>query len=154
MAIVTPGQTFSGIVPGFGSGDLTAVSTAEIISQQNISGVTTYTVTESSMQDVTRNVTANGTLNITFPDDASAEGFLIYASYAIQNLVRAGLAGPDPQNFIQNGSFAVDHFSAAGAKVTTDFLEQFVLVNGAKELIEEVGNYSKLLKSKRVMTLL
>lgn len=144
FAIVNPGETFSGIVPGFGSGgSLVAVVTAEIINQNNLSAPTLYTVTEASLQDITSNVTTDGTLNITFPMDSSAQGYLVYASYALQNLVRSGLAGPDPQNFIQNGSFAVDHFSATGAKVTTDFLEEYVLINGAKELMEEVGNYSK-----------
>lgn len=95
------------------------------------------------MQEVTGSVTSDGTLNITFPEGSGAEGYLIYASYALQPLIRSGLAGPNPQNFIQNGSFAVDHFSSTGAKVTTDFLEQYVLINGAKELLENVGNYSE-----------
>lgn len=147
VTVIAPGQSFNGTLPGFGSGTLVAVDTAEIINQVVVSGVTEYTVIESSLQDIISNVTADGTLDITFPDDSGVEGYLVYASYAFQNLVRSGLAGPDPQNFIQNGSFAVDHFSATGAQVTTDFLEQFVLVNGAKELIEDVGNYSKYLKS-------
>lgn len=102
-------------------------------------------MTETSLQDITSQV-SGGTLNLTFPANSTAQGFLVYASYAVQPLVRSGAAGPDPQTVIQNGSFAVDHFSPVGAKVTTDFLEQFVLINGAKELIEEVGNYSKSLE--------
>lgn len=116
--------------------------TAEVLTQQVEDGFTLYTVTESSLQDITSQV-IGGSLNITFPANSTAEGFLVYASYAVQPLVRSGAAGPDPQTFIQNGSFSVDHFSPVGAKVTTDFLEQFVLINGAKELLEEVGNYSK-----------
>ena len=70
--------------------------------------------------------------------------YIIIASFSSQSYTRACIPGPDPQNFLQNGSFAVDHFSTLGAKVTTDFLEQYVLVNGVKELMEEVGNYGDI----------
>ncbi|CZR61746.1 uncharacterized protein PAC_11643 [Phialocephala subalpina] len=46
--------------------------------------------------------------------------------------------GPNPTSFIKNGSFAVDHFSPNGAQVMTDFLEQFILINGVKELFMEI----------------
>lgn len=143
VAFIQPGETFSGTVPGFGGGRLVSVVTAEITSNTTSGPITNYKVTESSLQEVTSNVTSDGTLDITFPGSSNALAYLIYAGYAIQPLVRAGPAGPNPKNFIENGSFAVDHFSSTGAKVTTDFLEQYVLINGAKELLEEVGNYSK-----------
>lgn len=144
--IVAPGGNFTGIIPGFGSGELVAVSTAEVLSQTAENGFTLYTVTESSMQDISNQVGTDGSLNITFPTNTTViDGFLVYASYAVQPLVRSGIAGPDPMNVIQNGSFAVDHFSPVGAQVTTDFLEQSVLINGVKELLEDVGNYSKYL---------
>jgi hypothetical protein len=140
--IIAPGGNFTGIVPGFGSGELVAVGTAEVLEQTAEDGFTLYTVTESSLQDITSQVGTDGSLNITFPVNTTViDGFLVYASYASQPLIRSGIAGPDPMNFIQNGSFAVDHFSPVGAQVTTDFLEQFVLINGAKELLMEVGNY-------------
>lgn len=49
----------------------------------------------------------------------------------------ARLAGEDriPPIF-QNGSVAVDHFSAVGAKVLTDFMEDYVLLDGVKELFQ------------------
>ncbi|RDI87076.1 hypothetical protein Vi05172_g2907 [Venturia inaequalis] len=45
-----------------------------------------------------------------------------------------------PQNIFQNGSVAVDHFSAAGAKVITDFLEDYVLDDESKQLFKDVGH--------------
>ncbi|KAH8659054.1 hypothetical protein BGZ61DRAFT_306569, partial [Ilyonectria robusta] len=46
----------------------------------------------------------------------------LYASYRVLTGDRACVAGPYPQDFIQNGSFAVDHFSSVGAKVAKDFI--------------------------------
>lgn len=34
---------------------------------------------------------------------------------------------------------AVDHCSAVGAKVITDFMEDYVLLDGVKELFQQVG---------------
>lgn len=36
-------------------------------------------------------------------------------------------------------------FSVEGAKVTTDFLEKYIMVNGVRELFKEVGKYSRSL---------
>lgn len=52
---------------------------------------------------------------------------------------RQGGSGGD---LFDNGSYVVDHFSArGGAQTVTDFWEKFILVNGTKELLQEVGNY-------------
>lgn len=104
---------------------------------------TQYTIAADSLTDITRTTKSDGTVSVTFPTNASAIEFVIYASYYRQSLVRACIPGQSPSNFLQNGSFAVDHFSSDGARVTTDFLEQYVLVNGVKELFKEIGNYSK-----------
>lgn len=59
-----------------------------------------------------------------------------------RSYIRACIASnDDPQNIIQNGSFAVDHLSAAGANLTTSFLEKYILIDGIKELMEETGHY-------------
>lgn len=45
-------------------------------------------------------------------------------------------------NLIANGSWTVDHFSTAGAKITTGFLEEHILDDpDISELIKAVGNY-------------
>lgn len=102
-----------------------------------------YTIDFSSLIDITNQVGADGVISLTFPANSSVQEYIVYAAYYQLSGVRACVAGPNPQNFIQNGSFAVDHFSPAGAAVTTNFLEQYVLINGAKELLQEVGNYSE-----------
>lgn len=52
------------------------------------------------------------------------------------------LDGPQtlPQNYRQNGSWIVDHFSALGAQTTIQFWEQYLLDNQTSTLLSEVGN--------------
>lgn len=107
---------------------------------------TVYYVAAESIADITNAVKSDGSVYVTFPADTSAASYILYASYYQLSLTRACIPGQHPQNFIQNGSFAVDHFSARGAKVTTDFLEQYVMINGVRELLQEVGKYSNCSK--------
>jgi hypothetical protein len=157
MAEVALGGTYDGIIPGFGSGQLISVTTAAILKEvvvefTSLAGYglggatynrTTSKISANSLQDVTEQVNLNGSLVLSFPSNVTAEKYVVFAAYYKLTLERASTGGSNPQNFIANGSFAVDHFSAQGAKVTTDFLEQYVLVNGVKELFVEIGKYSK-----------
>jgi hypothetical protein len=86
------------------------------------------------LTDITTKVRSDGTITTKFPANVVVANYTLWAAYYKLSVARACVPGQNPQNFIQNGSFAVDHFSARGAKVTTDFLEQHVLVNGVKEL--------------------
>ena len=104
---------------------------------------TVYTIAANSLSDITDSIMPDGTISVEFPTDSKAQGYIVYAAYYARSFVRVSVGGQSPQDFIQNGSFAVDHSSARGAKVTTDFLEQYVLVDGVKELFQQIGNYSK-----------
>lgn len=51
----------------------------------------------------------------------------------------------DPQSnatetIFGNGCYLVDHFDAVGAKLVTGFWDQYILLDGTKELLSEVGN--------------
>ena len=152
---VPPGGTFHGKIPGYDSGTLVSVTTAMIINRTVNSmpsssllggspfNFTVYTVAADSLREITDSVNPDGIVSVKFPTNSDALGYIVYAAYYSRSFARACISGQDPHNFIQNGSFAVDHFSARGAKVTTDFLEQYVLVNGVKELFQQIGNYSK-----------
>lgn len=104
---------------------------------------TVYYIAANNLTDITSSVKADGSVKVEFPANADNAEYVVYASYYELSGQRACIPGETPKNFIQNGSFAVDHFSARGAKVTTDFLEQYVLIDGVKELFQEIGNYSK-----------
>ncbi|KAL3475735.1 hypothetical protein BJX99DRAFT_259172 [Aspergillus californicus] len=143
---------YDGQLPGWGSGDLISAVTFKI---ENITTVpndyvlyfdrpetkTQYTINWQSLTDLTQQVSPGGHIRIDLaPHDG--DPIVLYASYARRSYSRACIASSEtPQNIIQNGSFAVDHFSPKGAKLTTDFLEQYILIDGIKELFMEVGNY-------------
>lgn len=106
------------------------------------SSFTQYLISSDSLTDVTGLVDRNGSIAVTASKVDGAQSYVLYASYARRSYARACIASSDnPQNILQNGSFAVDHFSATGAKVTTDFLEQYILIDGIKELMMEAGHY-------------
>lgn len=153
---MAPGSTFEGQIPGYNEGDGTLVSLTTAMVTNKSEHTTTisesfysynitnhdYTLAADSIQDVTNLVHTNGTVTVSFPASDRAVEYIVYASYSVLTGERACVAGPNPQNFIQNGSFVVDHFSPVGAKVTTDFLEKYVFVNGVREILKEIGNYS------------
>ncbi|UDD54805.1 hypothetical protein AFCA_002448 [Aspergillus flavus] len=79
------------------------------------------------------------TVNVSSVKEATS--FMLYASYARRSYARACTASSENhQNILQNGSFAVDHFSVMGAKVTTSFLKEYIFIDRIKELMEETGN--------------
>ncbi|PVH77692.1 hypothetical protein DL98DRAFT_534626 [Cadophora sp. DSE1049] len=135
---------------------LVSVTTATILNSTSISipkfivgiqiGFENYTehyVEADSIHDVTRLVNLDGALSLDFPISGTGNStrHVVYAAYYQLSGARACIPGRKPQNFLQNGSFAADHFSPEGAKVTTDFLEKYVLVNGVRELLRETGKY-------------
>lgn len=101
-----------------------------------------YTIASSSLTDVSDLVQTNGSITVTAPTVEGATSYFLMASYYSRSYSRACVpSNPNPQNILQNGSFAVDHFSPVGAQLTTNFLEEHILVEGILDLIREVGNY-------------
>jgi hypothetical protein len=154
------GGSFNGVLPGWGTGQLQAAITGLVTSSIDTSSSgpglpwestpnrEQNTLSTASLQDVTDQVGSDGTVNITFPSDATGLQYTVFAVYLIQMHYRneadpTTLVGPEtvPQDFIHNGSWTVDHFSARGAKVMTDFWEKYLLIDGSKEALMEVANY-------------
>ncbi|KAH7409052.1 hypothetical protein BKA64DRAFT_773603 [Cadophora sp. MPI-SDFR-AT-0126] len=143
---VAPGGTFLGKIPGWGSGTLVSVTTALVVREANVTippilppfldgffppiANNSHVLAHDTLNDVTSKVKSDGSLSITFPTGSNGIKYIIYSAYYKLSGVRSCAPSPNPRNFFGNGSFAVDHFSAEGAKVTTDFLEKYVLVNG------------------------
>lgn len=139
------GGTYNDILPGWNTGPLVSASTGLIVSSTNIS----RTLSTSSLQDVTSQVGANGQLQLNFPVDANGENYTLFAYYLVHSEAReqqtplnvVGVKG-QPENYVQNGSWVVDHFAAKGAQTTIDFWEEYLLNgNNTKQLLSEVGNY-------------
>jgi len=163
QASVPVGGSFDDTIPGWGTGKLQTVITGLVTKAENSSAAEPSlpnnppsdrlqkTLATSTLEDVTDQVGKDGHLKVDFGSDATGGGLenIVFAVYLVHSNVRnqAGptqLLGPQtqPQNFIQNGSWTVDHFSARGAKVMTDFWEKYLLVDGTKEALKKVGNYA------------
>lgn len=161
------GGSFNGTLPGWGEvpgGQFVSASTALITQRQaaNYSASPSWvgpvyyngsqlTVASSSLQDITREVDSNGHVSMSFPFNTSGIEYQIFAFYQNHSTyheqappwyVNTTVPQSPITSFVQNGSWLVDHFSSTGAQLVIDFWEQYLLVNGSRELIQEVGNYA------------
>lgn len=128
------GGSFNATWPGWGTGSLLAVVTALVTNPEYLSSVdpslpgdlplnrTQITLAEKSLKDVTSQVGTDGSLTVDFAADAAGINYTLFAIYLIHSDFRAQDSPEDllrpqsiPQNYLQNGSWAVDHFSALGA---------------------------------------
>ena len=59
--------------------------------------------------------------------------------------------GDDPSNYMQNGSWIVDHFSARGSNLITKFFDDYIVPDREdKDLLAKVGRYGTLQRSINV----
>ncbi len=134
--------TFQGTLPGWGTGPLEAA----VLAGAPIG--TSKLVAAQTLTDLTSQVGPDGQLNITMPSSPDYQYilfsvFLIHSNWQAQDSPPL-LQGPQtqPESWIQNGSWATDHFSAGGAQMAIRFWEEYMLIDGILELVQEVGNYA------------
>lgn len=78
------------------------------------------------------------------PANKSQYSWRIMAWYERFTNQRSINAGADPTGFLQNGSWIVDHFSAAGSQIMTDFFDNYVVPDFKdKVLLSKVGKYGE-----------
>ena len=155
------GGSFTGQLPGWGTlGKLQAVVTGLVVKTQNITETTTtfgtassttvkqVTLAAESLEDVTHHAREDGTIELQFEDNKQGLFYQVFAFYLVREHYRneaypPSMLGPQtvPKDFVHNGSWTVDHFSACGARVMTDFWEKYLLTGGTQEILEQVGNY-------------
>lgn len=108
------------------------------------------TLAADTLQDITHQVSPNGSLDVSFLNNDTGLYYDLFVIYQIHNGYRAQespifLRGPQtvPKTWQQNGSWAVDHFSALGAKTMTDYWEKYIIPDNStlKQLVQEIGNY-------------
>ncbi|ETS76560.1 hypothetical protein PFICI_11947 [Pestalotiopsis fici W106-1] len=149
---VTINGTFTGKIPGWGQSDFLAAHTYAITRVETVNtrittpfgrygSYTRSTISNDSLTEVTDLVATDGTIDVSPVPVAGAESYVLQAWYMYQPLGREIIANSHPSTFLGNGSLYADHFSATGAKVITDFLEEYIFIDGAKELIQQVGHY-------------
>ena len=161
------GGSFDGTLPGWNEvdgGEFVAASVG-LVTQREAGNFTAYpawlgpdyyngsqlTLAASSLQDITDQVDATtGHLSISFSANASGLEYQVFAYYQNHTnyheqappwYVNASVPQSPVETFVENGSWVVDHYSSTGAKLVIDFWENYLLGNGTRELIQEVGNY-------------
>ena len=153
--VVSGNGRFNGQIPGWGSGELVALVSAEVLSTQNISlptsaislldtSQTSYlklTLKDGTLHEWTDRVSSTGQVSLKLPKKQSSTYrlFAFYQSHTLnKNLEYTDL---NTSSITGNGSFIVDHYSARGAQTTTDFWDTHLLTDEIQGLLEEVGNY-------------
>ncbi|KAJ4413671.1 hypothetical protein N0V82_008400 [Gnomoniopsis sp. IMI 355080] len=149
---IAKGTEYSSSLPGWGgnynSDTLVAATTGLVVAvDQNL---TQTTLSSNSLTDLTSLVDSDGKLNYNFGNTTGGSEFVLFAFYQKHSERRevnssvesiADVPQSPVENFMQNGSWVVDHFSVAGAQITIDFWNQSLLIGNTTADIREVGNY-------------
>ncbi|KAM0325882.1 hypothetical protein ACHAQA_007185 [Verticillium albo-atrum] len=141
-------------IPGWGSGELVAVVSALVLSSKNITITTvgiqgprniTYedmVLKSSSLDDISDLVSADGKLDAAFPRPCNDARFRVFVFYQkLSGHLNLKFQSNTSDTIWDNGSYAVDHFDARGAKVTTDFWDKYILNDEITEKLKAAGNY-------------
>ncbi|KAJ5670799.1 uncharacterized protein N7477_006162, partial [Penicillium maclennaniae] len=157
FSVVVPHNgRFSGKIPGWGSGQLVALVSAEVLSSKNISmdtaGTASFLGTPQSyyIQMVLRNgslndwsdmVSSTGQVSLNIGTTKSST-YRLFAFYQfLSHNKNLDFAASPSKTIWDNGSYIVDHYSARGAQTTTKFWEKHLLTEEVKELLMSVGHY-------------
>lgn len=155
---------FKGKIPGWGSGKLVALVSAEMLSSKNISmdtaGTASFlgipqsyyiqmTLKNGSLTEWTDKVSSTGHVSLRLAATKSST-YQLFAFYEFLSHEKNLEYTSSPSKTIwDNGSYVVDHYSARGAQTTTKFWEKHLLTDEVQELLMNVGNYGKLLLLSR-----
>jgi hypothetical protein len=95
-----------------------------------VSGANIY-LDEDSMVDLTSQI-ENGTIHFTAPGNGTDQWYIFsfWQRRTGQYEARQGINGRDANPPASYGSYVVDHFSTAGAKLSTDFMDQHAIIAG------------------------
>lgn len=103
----------------WGENSILAVVAGKIVKDNG--GVTV--LDEASLSDIT-NLTADGVVSWTAPSPGNWVIFGVWEGYTNQ---RSCIGSSKATEYLQNGSWVVDHYSAEGAKKNTDFWDSDIL---------------------------
>ncbi|KAJ5754131.1 uncharacterized protein N7511_008284 [Penicillium nucicola] len=153
-SVVVPSSgRFDGVIPGWGTGELVALISAEVLTSKNhtlaSSGVSLFgtaqtwylelTLKSGSLMEWTERVSSTGHVSLNLP---TANSNRLFAFYQLQTYSKnLEYTDSSTKDITANGSFIVDHYSARGAQTITKFWETHLLDSETTELLKEVGNY-------------
>lgn len=157
---------FEGVIPGWKHGQLVALTSALVRSEQNrsqtiaqYSGSKNLTWTElllshDSLEEHTSKVeSSTGHVKLTFPRAKEGEYYRVFAFYQRLSHHKNLNFEPTAQNrsIFSNGSFVVDHHSARGAQTIIKFWEDHFLTDEVLSLIRQAGNYGESIHGTAIL---
>ncbi|CRG91023.1 Multicopy suppressor of chk1 protein 1 [Talaromyces islandicus] len=129
---------FDAVPNGWGSGELVALISAELISSRNETSYQLLVLKSGTLEDQTNQVSKNGHVLLNFE---SHKTHVLFAFYQSQTLEQNVYFPSSVHNTIwDNGSFTVDHFSARGAETVIKFWEEHILPSGVDDLLSQSAN--------------
>lgn len=155
---ITGNASWNGSLPGWASGELVAVTSAEVSGSRNLSvpagpnslvaskypSYVQLTAVAKSLKDITHLVDSDGTLTRSLSATNSSNDIWVFAFYqrrsGASNLI---FENNGTNSIFDNGSFVVDHFSVAGADVISAFWESYILDDEIEALLKQVAQYGK-----------
>lgn len=150
---ISKGSSGLDTIPGWGgryNADSLFTAVTGLVVSENSNG-SKVTLAADSLQDVTHLVSKiDGSLNLEFESPEDGIKFVLFAFYqdlaqyrevAAPSAVATAVPQSPVQNYRQNGSWVVDHFSTAGAQLIIDFWNSSLLGDNTSEAIANVGNF-------------
>ncbi|KAI0840100.1 hypothetical protein F5Y06DRAFT_263644 [Hypoxylon sp. FL0890] len=125
----------------FGQQNISAVLAVEVLNQpEEPAG----TVVVGRIIDLSGDVNPETrSISWTPPPGDAGSTWRLMAWYQRYTNQRSISGGPDARNFVQNGSWIVDHFSAEGAKKMTRFFDEYIIPETQdKEALARVAKYA------------
>ncbi|KAK0735170.1 hypothetical protein B0T26DRAFT_691020 [Lasiosphaeria miniovina] len=128
----------------WGPSQLVAAVAAQVVRRTRGRGSAEQVVlSEGSVVDITNLTTPSGVVNWSPPASPAGQQWVVLAFYQRFSNERSCTTTAGASTWIGNGSWVVDHFSAAGAKKATDFWDQHLLDDPEIDgLLGNVGMYS------------
>ncbi|KAF7548818.1 hypothetical protein G7Z17_g6810 [Cylindrodendrum hubeiense] len=147
--------SFNNKIPGWGTGSLVSLVTALVKSNQSITyagvglfGVQNVTYNEyrlshKTLKEVTGQVDQRGYVKLSLPQAPKGSHYRLFAFYEkLTGHKNLNFSPTEHGTIFDNGSYAVDHFSAKGAAVVSAFWEEHILKGEVPGLLAKVGNYA------------
>ncbi|KAJ5357882.1 hypothetical protein N7541_005040 [Penicillium brevicompactum] len=147
--------SYSGTIPGWGTGELVALVSARSISSSKITNpasslfstpanqATRMVLDTDSLIDHTDRVSLDGRVSLSLTNGSSHGTQHLFAYYQYQDLVKnLDIESNVTGTIFDNGSYTVDHYSPRGAETVKTFWETHIL-NDTEivALLNEVGTY-------------
>ncbi|KAH8646860.1 hypothetical protein BX600DRAFT_405689, partial [Xylariales sp. PMI_506] len=147
--------SYSGQIPGWGTGELIALVSGLVTSETllvppykyfgTIANYTQLIVKDGTLTDHTAAVSpTSGTVDLSFPATENTNTtYWVFAFWQYRTLYKnLEFSSNRSETIFDNGSYVVDHFSANGAQTVTKFWEDYILDENMIELLGEAGGYT------------